>query len=153
MSATTTDIVLAAVNSTAPKQDDESDSQYQSRVKSQAVALTVMLGESSPVTKAIGQVQNCKVFSATVAKVVKEKSSTRGKVTLKTKPSKWNEDGTEEARTERTDNPDGLLMAKRLTELKGHRVLLWVEVEEFDGGKVRVIRHVEDLGLAQTEDD
>jgi len=67
-------------------------------------------------------------------------------VKLLTKPSKWNDGGKEKVRTERTDNPEGMAMAKRLTELKGHRVLLWIEVEEYDGGKVRVVRHVEDLG-------
>ena len=40
-------------------------------------------------------------------------------------------------------------MARRLTMLVGHRVLLWVEVAVMNGGagKVRVIRHVEDLGV------
>lgn len=152
MSATTQDVILAAVTSIAPKGTDEADADYQARVKAQAIALRIMLGETSPVSKAVDQIDNCKVFSATVTKVVKEKSSTRGKITLKTRPSKWNEDGVEQARTERTDTADGMAMARRLTALKGHRVLLWVEVEEFDGGKVRVIRHVEDLGVADEED-
>lgn len=151
MSATTEDIVLAAVGSIEPKSAEESDRDYQMRVSQQAVALSIMTGENSPVSKAIARINNCKVFTATIEKVVKEKSSTRGKVSLRTKPSKWNDEGREEARTERTDNPEGLAMAKRLTELKGHRVLLWVEVEEYDGGKVRVVRHVEDLGEPREE--
>ncbi|MPV51020.1 hypothetical protein GCG21_13595 [Pseudactinotalea sp. HY160] len=152
MTVTTEDVVLAAVTSIAPKGTDESDADYQTRVKTQAISLRIMTGETSPVSRAVAQIDACKVFTATVVKVVKEKSSTRGKITLKTKPSKWNEDGVEYARTERSDNPDGMAMAKRLNALKGHRVLLWVEVEEFDGGKVRVIRHVEDLGEADSDD-
>lgn len=148
MSAITSEeVVLAAVGSAGPRATDEGDRDYSTRVRDQATLIYTMLAEASPIRRHLDTLTRCKVFPATVTKVVREKSSTRGKVTLATRPSKWNEDGVEEARTERTDNPDGLAMAKKVSELKGHRVLLYVEVEEFDGGKARVIRHVEDLGI------
>lgn len=144
--------ILAAVNTAGPVREGESDAAYQSRVAQQAIRIHLMTADTSQVRRSLDQVARAKVFPATLVRLVKEKSSTRGKATLKTKPSKWAPDGIESARTERTDNPEGLAMAKKLSELKGHRVLLWIEVQEFDGGKVRVIRHVEDLGEAREED-
>src|SRR5699024_9560054 len=108
MSATTEDIVLAAIGSIEPKSAEESDRDYQMRVSQQAVALSIMTGDNSPVSKAVERIQNCKVFAATVEGLNKEKSSTRGIVKLLTKPSKWNDGGKEKVRTERTDNPEGM---------------------------------------------
>ena len=139
-------VILAAVTST-PKDPQEPGDEYETRVAEQAKAIALMLGERSPVYQAVEQISGIKPFTAIVLKVVREKSSTRGKVTLKTKPSKWYPDGIETARTERTDNPEGLAMAKRLTELKGHRVRIWKQIQEKDdGSKVGVIQHVKDLG-------
>lgn len=146
------EIVLAGICAAGPIREGESDSDYQARVADQTVKVHLMTSETSSVRRRLNQVMEAKVFPAVVTKVVKEKSSTRGKISLKTKPSKWHPDGIETARTERTDNPEGLAMAKRMSELKGHRVLLWVEVEEFEGGKVRIIRYVEDLGEAREEE-
>jgi hypothetical protein len=144
-----TAIILAAINASGPNDGDD----YQSRVIANAKNISVLLGENSPVNKAITQMENSKNFTAIVGPIVKEKSSTRGLVKLKTKPSGHSPEGQETARTDRTDNPEGKAMAKRLQSLLGHRVLLWVEVEEYSSsngsGKVRVIRHVEDLGEAE----
>jgi len=71
MSATTEDIVLAAVGSIEPKSAEESDRDYQMRVSQQAVALSIMTGENSPVSKAVERIQNCKVFAATVEGLTK----------------------------------------------------------------------------------
>lgn len=141
---TRTQIIIAAIGAAGNNDDG-----FQSRVAENAAAFTAMLSETSTINKIISGVANSKVFSATLFGIKKEQSSTRGKATLKTKPSKFHEDGIEEARTERTDTAIGLAMARRLRGLVGHRVLLWVEVEEINGGasKVRVIRHVEDLGV------
>lgn len=150
------EIVLAAINSAGPVREGESPDQYQARVAAQAKSIFLMLGEGSKVRRKLDQLADAKVFSAVVQRVVKEKSSTRGKITLKTRPSKHYPDGIETVRTERTDGADGegLAMAKRLTELKGHRVLLWVEVQEMsNGNKVRIVQHVEDLGEAPDSDD
>lgn len=80
--------------------------------------------------------------------IAKEHSSTRGVVTLHTGTER-SDDGNEQIRTERTDNPVGLAMAKQVKDLVGHKVVVWVEVEQTKNGqsKVRVLRHVEDRGV------
>lgn len=143
-------IVLAAINAVGPDQGDP-ENPWGAQVAQKAAEIAVMAyGNRSSAVKAIDGVTgpNTKVFTATIVDVVKEASSTRGLVTLKTKPSKFHEDGIEQARTERTDDPAGRAMARALRAVKGHRVAIWIEVEEINGGtgKVRVIRHFEDLG-------
>ncbi|MGC0252651.1 hypothetical protein [Pseudactinotalea sp. Z1748] len=146
------EIVLAAVNSAGPVGEDESPDEYQGRIATQAKSIYLMLGERSPVRRKLDALADAKVFTGVVTKVVREKSSTRGKITLKTQPSKHYPDGLEPVRTERTDGADGegLALAKRLSGLKGHRVLVWVEMQETsDGNQVRIVQHVEDLGEAR----
>lgn len=104
--------------------------------------------------KAQKQLAACKVFSGTIVDIKKEQSSTRGLITINTGTDREKEGvpaGCEQIRTERTDNPEGKAMAKKVQGLKGNRVLVWVEVEEIKGGqsKVRVLRHVQDLGEAR----
>ena len=93
--------------------------------------------------------------AAGVVQVVKERSSTRGLVTLRARPSQFHPDGIEHARTERTDGPEGLPMARTLRGLTGHRVALWIEEQTTGNGarKVRVIQHVKDLGWADDDRD
>jgi hypothetical protein len=126
--------------------DDQND--WMVSIQDMAARITAMCTPTSSVAKAIQGVANSKVFTGVVLGVSKEESSTRGLVTLQGKPSKFHEDGIETARTERTDTPVGLAMARRLRRLVGHRIVLWVEVEQIRDGtsKTRVIRHVEDLG-------
>jgi len=145
-------IILAAVAATGP--DDETSS-WQAKVADTAARITALIHEKSPVSKLVEQVSTCKVFPATVSGISKEKSSTRGLVTLKTSPSKFHADGVETARTERTDNEMGRAMATRIKSLVGHRVMLWVELESVNDGatKVRIIRHVEDLGADSAADE
>lgn len=139
-------IVLAAVSAVGPMGDDQND--WMVSIQDMAARITAMCTPTSSVAKAIQGVANSKVFTGVVLGVSKEESSTRGLVTLQGKPSKFHEDGIETARTERTDTPVGLAMARRLRRLVGHRIVLWVEVEQIRDGtsKTRVIRHVEDLG-------
>lgn len=147
-------IILAAVNAVGPD-DGSSDTPWATQVASKAADIYVLAyGERSAAVKAITGIENSKVFTATVLDVTKEQSSTRGLVKLKTAPSKFHEDGIEVARTERTDDPSGRAMARALRAIKGHRIVIWVEVEEINGGasKVRVIRHFEDLGPDTSED-
>ena len=145
-------IILAAINSSAPRdyEIEESQAEWLGRVAEMTARITAMCGDKSPLSQIVEQVEQSKVFQGVVQQVVKEQSSTRGLVQLKTRPSKFHPDGIEEARTERTDSPIGLYMARHLKSLVGHRVSVWVEVESINNGaaKVRVIRHVEDLGLA-----
>jgi hypothetical protein len=104
---------------------------------------------SSPAARLIEQVERSKTFTATIVGGKIEASSTRVVVKLKTRPSERKPDGIEEAHTERTDTPAGRAMSQRLQALKGHRVAIWVEVEQIPGShrKVRVVGHAEDLGL------
>ena len=146
---TRTQIVLAAITATGAKADDEELADWQARVTDMAARITAMSHERSTLSQTIESVSRSKVFTATVVGIDKEESSTRGIVHLRTKPSQHHPDGVETARTERTDNPVGLAMARRLKSLIGHRVAIWIEVEEINGGtnKVRVVRHVDDLGV------
>lgn len=127
---------------------ERSEREYLAEVNQWAMNMAVMTSERSPLTRKIETLAKCKVFTAVIERVRKEKSSTRVLVDLKTAPSKFHPDGKERARTERTDTPDGLAMGLRLKGLLGRRVLLWVDVQDIRDGteKSRVIAHVEDLG-------
>ena len=139
-------VILAAVNASGV--NDGAD--YMQRVIQNAKQISLLLADRSPVNKAITQLEASKVFAANVVATKREKSSNRVVVELETKPSTHHLDGKEAARTERIDNPIGLDVATRCKNLIGHRVLIWVEVEEYNNGtgKVRIVRHVEDRGEA-----
>ncbi len=140
-------IITAAVAAVGAVGDDRAT--WQGRVEEMIARLTAMCAETSPSARLIEQVERSKTFTATIVGGKIERSSTRVVVILKTRPSERNPDGVEEARTERTDTPAGKAMSQRLRALKGHRVAIWVEVEPIPGSdrKVRVVRHVEDLGV------
>lgn len=127
---------------------------WQTAVIQNAVQIAVMAGEKSNVVAAIDQITKSKTFTGTVIEVKKEPSSTRGIITLHTGTDRVKEGvpaGCEQVRTDRTDNPLGLALARKMKNLIGHKVVVWVEVEEINGGsgKVRVLRHVESLGVDQ----
>jgi len=145
-SADLTAIILAAVAAVGP---DEGDGTWVAQVEQKAAQVATLTSPDSSVAKTVNAVLAAKVFVGTVLSVKKEATSTRGLVIMKTRESQHHPSGCESARTDRTDNPSGRLMAKRLQALTFHRVRVWVEVEEINNGasKVRVIRHVEDLGL------
>lgn len=94
-----------------------------------------------------------KRFVGTIVKVTREKSSTRGKLLLHTGTKKeidGLEAGYETVRTERTDDPEGLMLASEAKALIGHRVLLWVVLEPWANNadkKTRVVLHLMDLGV------
>lgn len=140
-------IITAAVVATGPQGDDLAA--WRAQVLSNVASITAMFDENSDAMKIIDSVSNAKVFPATVIGIEKEKSSTRGLVNLKTRPSERHPDGIEQARTERTDSERGLAMARRMRDLIGHRVLLWIDLQKMSSGSasVRVIAHVEDLGV------
>jgi hypothetical protein len=144
-------IAIAAVTAAGSVGDDRAA--WNDRVLELAAQITAMTSPSSDVMTAIESVSNAKVFTAVLLEIKKEQSSTRGLVTLKTRVSEHAPDGTEQARTERTDTRQGLAMARRCRALVGHRVAVWVDLQTMKGGsnKVRVIAHIEDLG--ETEDE
>lgn len=151
-----TQVVTAAVVAAGPAGADMAE--WQSRINSLAVQIAVMCSDRSSTATAIEQVESAKVFAATILGGRYDQKSTRVVVDLRTRPSTDHPDGLEQARTERTDTPAGREMSNRLRTLKDHRVLLWVQLEEFTRGsdgkrlKSRVIRHVEDLGVDKTAD-
>lgn len=142
-----TQIVTAAVSAAGPL--DEDGEGWINRVNEAVARITAMCSDTSPTAKVIDQIERSKTFTATVLGGSREKSSTRVVLRMQTRPSQFHPDGIEEARTERTDTPAGAAMANRLRTLIGHRVAVWVELESINDGatKVRVIRHVEDLGV------
>src|SRR5699024_2401544 len=92
-----------------------------------------------------------KRFVGTIVKVTREKSSTRGKLLLYTGTKKeidGIEPGYEIVRTDRTDDPEGLMVASEAKALIGHRVLVWVVLEPWASDcsrKTRVLVHLMDL--------
>ncbi len=151
-----TQVILSAVQAVGPEPEGgmASGIPWAAAVAQKAAEIAAMCVDGSAQVKAIESIFNSKVFPATILAVTKERSSTRGLVKLGTRSSVHHPDGIEEARTERTDNPSGLAMARKLRALVGHKVLLWVEVEAIGDGarKVRVVRHVEDRGPAEEHD-
>jgi hypothetical protein len=141
-------IVLAAVGAAGPVGDDRSG--WLDRVSDLAAEITVMCSDRSRVARRVQGIANSKVFTATIVGGKLESSSTRGVINLRTKATEQHPDGLEQVRTERTDTPDGAAMWSRIKALKDRRVVVWVEVQEYNGGqgKVRVVQHVEDLDAA-----
>lgn len=141
-------IILAAANAAGPVGDDEAA--WTERVNEYAAKMVVLMGPHSPVSKTIAAMEASAVFTGVIKGIVKEKSSQRALITIYTRPSENYPDGMESIRTERLDNPSagGRALARRVHSLVGHRVLVWVEKETIRGGtkKVRVLRHIEDLG-------
>ena len=144
-------IVIAAVTAAGPVGDDRAA--WSDRVLEMAAQIAAMTSPASDVMTTIDSVNNAKVFTAVLLEIKKEQSSTRGLLTLKTRVSEHAPDGTEQARTERTDTRQGIAMARRCRALVGHRVAVWVEVQTMKNStnKVRVIAHIEDLGEAEDE--
>lgn len=136
-------IVLAAVGAAGAGADETA-------VALASVRIAAWLSPGSTVSRAVAQVGASVSFPATIVAVELERSSKRAVVTLRTRPSDRNPDGIETARTERWDHPLGKAMARRARSLTGHRVVVWIERESTSDGqrKVRVIRHLKDLGAA-----
>lgn len=148
-------VIAAAVTSVGPM-GDLTPSDWTDKVTEQAVLIAKMTDPGSSVSKIIGAITDNKVFAAKITGLNKEVSTTRGVVDLETAPSKWHPDGKEQIRTERTDGADGagIKMAKRIQELIGHNVLVYM-FKEPDPSKpddpkagFRTVVRVEDLGIA-----
>lgn len=156
------DIILASVNAVNAESKTDDNVPFEAKVAMKASTITAMVDPRSNISKVVQGVAKAKAFTGIVLGIRKEQSSTRGIVTLKTGTTaehKGCDPGTEEARTDRTDNPVGKAMANHIRTLVGHRIAIRIEVEEYDApnvsggkGKVRVIRHVEDLGVSDDVD-
>lgn len=135
-------------------------SAWDQAVKSNARDIRVMASPRSKISRQLAGLNKAldenssegKVFTGTVVSVIREQSSTRGLVTLFTGTEQANAGlpaGQESVRTERTDDPDGKAIARQAQLLIGHRVTVYIELEAIRGGatKVRVLRHLDDLGV------
>lgn len=143
-------LTTAAVAAVGPR-TDENEATWEEEVTDTAVDLGIMASDFGSVGKALNTLDKCKTFVATVRGAKKESSSQRVVVSLETKPSKWSPEGKEVARTERLDKFDGtgVKTARLARALIGWRCMIWIEMEETDdGGKVRVLRHLKGLSLA-----
>lgn len=143
-------LILGAVNMTGPV--GENQILWESTVKENVKRLTGMMSEYSPVGKVITMLEEAKKFPATVLYLGKEAKTNRGFVVLKTKPSDQNPEGIETARTEIVDweskTGESYDFAKKVRGLTGHRVFVYIEMQEAkaSGRKVRILQHIEDLG-------
>lgn len=138
-------IILGAVASVGPTQNP--DAEWNARVTERAVSLLMMLREHSAVSRAIDEIEACgKPFVATIIGGRKEPSSTRTVVDLHVD----GKDEIEQIRTDRTDTAAGQALSARAASLKYHRVLVFKSMEQMAGStdrKVRVLKHIEDLGV------
>jgi len=143
-----TQIICAAIQSVGPM-GQESPELWQAKVADRAAAIAAWCQPGSFISKTIEQVMQSKTFVGSVVKIEQEITSTRGIVTLRTAPNEHHPDGIETVRTERTDNPLGRMMVRKVKSLIGHKALLYVEVEPISNStrKSRVLRHIEDLGV------
>lgn len=147
-----TQLICTAVTAVGPKTAYETPEAWQAALHATALDLAVMTSEGSDIANAVSALSEAKVFSGTVTGIYKEKSSTRGVITLHTGTDRVKDGvpaGCEQVRTDRTDGAVGRAMALSVKELIGHRLLVRVVVEEFNGGqgKVRVVKHITDLGV------
>lgn len=162
--ATTLNLVAAAAMMVGPM-GDMSQADWQAEVLDSTLALYAMAADNGPVGKYMGGIARVeafaadpnskkgKIFVATIKEGYRERSG-RGVIVL----TKYNETAREwkdeNVRTDFLNNDDGI--GQRLfslaARLKGHKVLVWVELEDKTDGSgqtVRMIRHIEDRGEDQ----
>lgn len=151
MSDNTAIIIASAIAAAGDKNAPD----YEARVKAKITEIAVAINDQSYIETVEG-VLNAKVFTGIVDSMVLEQTSKRGILTLITKPSSFHPDGKETVRTERTDFDASVLPLMRhiRDNLKGHKVAVWVEMQQSADGtrKFRVLRHIKDLGLPNEAD-
>lgn len=143
--STRTAIILAAVNAAG---SDGGDGSWYSRVCTLAGQITAMVRPGSGVAKVVDGVFGAKIFTGEVVSVSKEASSTRGLIVLRTGTDRSFPGvpaGCETIRTDRTDDPTGagLALARAVKAAVGAKVIVWVDLEENNSKKYRVLRHFE----------
>lgn len=150
-------LVAAAATAVGPVEDQ---SAWSAKVQAKAIDLYLMSRERGAIGKALEQLDSCRTYVATIlgGKVEKHRLEDggelrRGLLRMKVQPSKYNKDGVEEVRTELLSDPQGQSVLDKAKGLVGHRVLVWAQTEEKEGyGKVKTLRHIEDLGLDEGGD-
>lgn len=124
---------------------------WEFQVEQKAMEIMVMGSTGSRFARALDvvatahdrSVATSKAFSAKLVGFEIEDRSKRVVVILAAKGA----DETEFVRTDRFDTGRGALMARQVKALEGHRVMVYIEMEETSAGrKVRILRHLIDLG-------
>lgn len=163
-SKTRTDLLLAAMNAVGTVTEPTTNSKgtvvasvqetWQHLVEQKAMQILTMGSEGSQFARTLDVVatahnrdyKGSKAFSAVIKGVELEKSSRRLVVTLRANGA----DEDEFVRTDRTDTGRGAMMAREANALVGHRAMVYIEMEETSAGrKVRILRHLSDLGPNQ----
>ncbi|WP_114906765.1 hypothetical protein [Ornithinimicrobium murale] len=163
-SKTRTDLLLAAMNAVGAVAQPTTNSNgavvasvsetWQHKVEQKAMEILTMGSEGSQFARALDvvatahdkQIDTSKAFSAVIQSIELHGNSKRVLVTLHAKGA----DEDETVRTDRTDTGRGALMAREVNALVGHRVMVYIEMERMsNGNKVRILRHLTDLGPNQ----
>ena len=118
-------------------------------IEATVVDLALMADPDSLVMKRLVRIQGAQRFVAELVDVTIEQSSTRAVLTFPTTDLDRHPNGLETMRTERTDQPDGMSMYRRALGLKGHRVLVFKDLQDTNDPKkkVRICLHLIDLGM------
>lgn len=144
-------IILAAVGAAGPGAGDDQIVQQVSRITGFLQEGSAALNAFERMAKRAENTTQVKGFQGDVLHVDLENSSNRPVVFLRTAPSEHHPDGIEMVRMDRTDSADGgsvKALAKRATGLIGHRVGVSVAIEKANGKNVRILRSIEDRGVA-----
>lgn len=154
----TENIAYAAFAAT-PKIEGENEKGWIARVANTAIIIATNLDpEHSPVLKAINSVSNLnqkggttKTFTATIIGYEIEKNSGRMIAHLYT-GTQQKPNGVESAKTDFTTNPAGKEMGRKIINLIGHKVKVFIELESFTdkqgyAKKMRVLKHLTDIGI------
>ena len=148
---TRTRLILSALTLAGDQAAGETDDKYNERLANTVARVASLCAPRSALSVVVDDVLDpeAKRFVGTVTKVVKEASSTRGLVYMDCNPSDRHPDGKETARTDRTDNPNGLRVAHLAQSLIEHKALFTVKLEIMpNGDKVRIVKHLQDVGVA-----
>lgn len=163
-SKTRSDLLLAAITAVGQVTEPTTNSNgavvasaketWEHLVEQKAMELLVMGSESSRFSRALDviatahdkQIDTSKAFSTVIRDIEFHAKSKRVVVTLRANDA----DEDEVVRTDRTDTGRGALMARQVKALVGHRVMVYIEMERMtNGNKVRILRHLTDLGPNQ----
>jgi|GEM_PF-2948461 len=149
----------AAVGTGDPESGFELSEQIRQKVVELTVAALDVSNDRSRLGGAINQIEQSQPFPAVLVGVKRDDRNGRGIVGFKAdRPGQQaNENGVETISTEPEYFPEGAAMIARARELKGHRVLIFKQVEQFekDGQtkKGKVLRHLLDLGLPKDDNE
>lgn len=149
---------LSAVGNGDPTSELSIDEQVRQRVVELAVEASSAGNEKSRLGRALSQLEGSTAFVAVIVGVKRDERNGRGIIGFKANnPGQGaNEAGVETINTEPEYFEAGASMIARARALKGHRVVIYKEVESFDSNgtmkKSKVCRHLVDLGVP-TDDE